>query len=59
MTYFEQLASITAEIVPVLKPEFDAERYAAGMLDEADEDETNFEVRGLHTKTGAPHAFSI
>lgn len=59
MNYNEQLAAIVAEIAPVLKPEFDAERYATGMLEQADEDETYFEVRGLHTKTGAPHAFSI
>lgn len=59
MTYNEQLAAIIAEIAPVLKSDFDAERYAAGLLEQADEDETHFEVRGLHTKTGAPHAFSI
>ena len=59
MTYADQITAIVAEITPVLKPELDAERYAAGMLDEADEDGTYFEVRGLHTKTGAPHAFSI
>lgn len=59
MAYTEQLAGLVAEITPVLKPEFNADRYAAGMLEEADEDETHFEVRGLHTKTGAPHAFSI
>ena len=59
MTYAEQIAAIVAEISPILKPEFDADRYAAGMLEEADEDETHFEVRGLHTKSGVPHAFSI
>lgn len=59
MTYAEQIAAIVAEIAPVLKPEFDANRYAAGMLEQADEDDGHFEVRGLHTKTGAPHAFSI
>lgn len=59
MTYSEQLAAIISEIAPVLKPSFDVERYAAGMLEEACEDDGHFEVRGLHTKTGAPHAFSI
>lgn len=59
MTYNEQLAAIIAEITPVLKDGFQAERYAAGMLEEADEDDGHFEVRGLHTKTGIPHAFSI
>lgn len=59
MTYNEQLAAIIAEITPVLKDSFDVERYAAGMIEEAGEDDSHFEVRGLHTKTGAPHAFSI
>lgn len=59
MTYTEQLAAIVAEIAPVLKPDFDVKLYAAGMLEESDEDGSHFEVRGLHTKTGAPHAFSI
>ena len=59
MTYNEQLAAIVTEIAKVLKPSFDRERYAAGMLEESDDGETHFEVRGLHTKTGVPHAFSI
>ena len=59
MTYAEQLAAIVAEISPVLKSSFDVEQYAAGMLEDADENDGHFEVRGLHTKSGAPHAFSI
>lgn len=59
MTYTDQLAAIVVEITPVLKPEFDAERYAAGMFEEAGEGDSHFEVRGLHTKTGAPHTFSL
>ena len=59
MTYAEQFAAIVEQITPVLKDEFDATTYASGLLEESDEDETHFEVRGLHTKTGAPYAFSI
>ncbi len=59
MTYADQLAAIVTEIAPVLKAGLDAETYAAGMLEEADDEETHFEVRGLHTATGNPHAFTI
>ena len=59
MTYQEQIAAIVANIEAVLKSDFDAEQYAEGLLEEAMPGETYFEVRGLHTKTGAPHAFSI
>ncbi|RKF23391.1 hypothetical protein D6851_02660 [Altericroceibacterium spongiae] len=59
MTYNEKIAAIISEIAPVLKADFLPELYAAGLLEEADEDDLHFEVRGLHTKTGAPHAFSI
>ncbi|MFN3585208.1 hypothetical protein [Phenylobacterium sp.] len=59
MTYEAKLAAIVAEIAKVLKPEFDAETYAAGLLEEAEDDQRHFEVRGLHTKTGAPHTFRI
>lgn len=59
MTYNEQIAAIVTEITPILKSDFDPETYATAMIDEADDEETHFEVRGLHTKTGAPHAFSI
>lgn len=59
MTYNEQIAAIVAEISPILKAGFDPETYAIGMLEEADEDEVHFEVRGLHTKTGNPYTFWI
>ena len=59
MTYQEQLTALVANITPVLKPEYDPVEYAAAMLEEADEDETYFEVRGLHTLTGNPHVFTV
>ena len=59
MTYAEQIAAIAAEISPVLKAGLDAEIYAAGLIGEKHEDDGHFEVRGMHTKTGDPHAFSI
>lgn len=59
MTYDETIAAIAAEIASVLKPGLDAENYAVGLIDENDNEDGYFEVRGLHTKTGVPHAFSI
>lgn len=59
MTYQEQIAAIVAEIAPVLKADFDPETYAAAMLEEAAEDQTHFEVRGLHTRSGVPFTFWI
>lgn len=61
MTYNEQLAAIIAEIAPVLKDAFDAETYAAHMIEEADDTDEpqHFEVRGFHTKSGNPHTFWI
>lgn len=59
MTYNEQLAAIIAKITPVLKPTLDPETYAAGMIEEDQNEDGSFEVRGRHTKTGAPHAFTI
>ena len=57
MTYANQIAAIVAEITPVLNSSFDVDAYAAGLLE--DNDDGHFEVRALHTKSGAPHAFSI
>lgn len=54
MTYAEQVAALAAEIAPVLKVDFVAETYAAGLIDENDEDDGHYEVRGHHTKSGAP-----
>ncbi len=59
MTYADQIAAIADEIAPVLKPGLDPAAYAAGLLDESDEGETHLEVRGLHTRTGAPHTFTL
>ena len=59
MNYTDQLAAIIAEIAPVLKDGLDAANYAAAMLETADDDESYFEVRGSHTKSGTPHAFTI
>lgn len=59
MTYREQIAAIVAEFTPVLKTGVNPETYAAGLLDEATEDEAHFEVRGLHTTRGAPPSFRI
>lgn len=59
MTHADQIAAIVAEITPVLSDRFDPKTYAAGMLEDNDDDDGHFEVRGLHTKSGAPHAFSI
>lgn len=59
MTYQEQIAAIVAEIAPVLKAGLDAETYATGLIDESDEEDGHYEVRGLDTRTGAPHAFRI
>lgn len=59
MTYQQKLAAIIAQIEGVLKDGLDAERYAAGLIEENDEDDNHFEVRGLHTKSGNPHAFTL
>ena len=65
MTYEQQIAAIIAEIEPVLKSGLDAEAYAAGMLEEADDlgingvNELHLEVRGSHTRSGRPHAFTL
>lgn len=59
MTYAEQVAAIAAQIETVLKNGYDATKYAAGLIEENDNDDGYFEVRGLHTKTGNPHAFTI
>ena len=59
MTYQEQIATIVAKIALVLKPSFDPETYAVGMLEEADDNQRHFEVRGSHTQSGAPHTFCI
>ena len=55
----ELLEAIVKDIAPVLKKGLDAHRYAEGLIEEADIDERHFEVRGLHTRTGNPHAFTI
>jgi hypothetical protein len=57
MTYQQQIDFIAAEIAPVLKAGLDPQAYAAGLLDEAEDDAEHFEVRGLHTRSGAPHTF--
>ena len=59
MKYAEQIAAIIAQISPVLKTDLDAERYAAGLIEENHNDDNHYEVRGLHAKTGNPYAFSI
>jgi hypothetical protein len=59
MTYEEQLAAIIAQIAPVLRTDLDAEKYAMGMIEEKWEEDSHYEVHGLHTKNGNPHAFSI
>jgi hypothetical protein len=51
--------AIIRDIEPVLRDGLDARRYAEGLMEEADVDERHFEVRGLHTRTGNPHAFTI
>lgn len=38
-----------------LKVDYDAERYADGLIEAADlNDAAHFEIRGFHTKTGNP-----
>ena len=59
MAYAKQITAIIDNIRPVLAERFDIKTYAAGMLDEAGDDETHFEVRGLHTKTGVPYSFIL
>ena len=59
MTYEEQVAAIIAQIAPVLRTDLDAEKYAMGMIEEKWEEDSHYEVCGLHTKNGNPHAFSI
>ncbi len=51
--------AIIRDIEPVLRDGLDARRYAEGLMEETDVDERHFEVRGLHTRTGNPHAFTI
>lgn len=51
--------AIIRDIEPVLRDDLDPRRYAEGLIEEADIDERHFEVRGFHTKTGNPHAFTI
>lgn len=59
MTYVEQVAALAAEIAPVLKADFDPQTYAAGLIDENDEEDGHYEVRALHTKSGAPFTCRI
>jgi len=59
MNYNEKLNAIVEAITPVLKSDLDANRYAAGLIEEADDDCDHFEVRGFHTKSGAPFVVSL
>jgi len=60
MTYAEKLAAIIDQITPHLRHDLDPRTYAAGMLEESrDDDQEHFEVRGFHTRTGNPFAFTI
>jgi hypothetical protein len=60
MDYQQKLAALTRAIAPHLRPDLDSETYASGMLEEAaDDDQTHFEVRGLHTRSGNPFTFNI
>ena len=59
MTHEEQVAAIIAQIAPVLRTDLDAETYAISIIEEKWEEDSHYEVRGLHTKSGNPHAFSI
>jgi hypothetical protein len=59
MTYAQQFAAIIEQIEPILKEGLDPERYAAAMIEEIEDEDGHFEVRGLHTRSGNPHAFSL
>lgn len=59
MTYNETIAAIIAEIEPILRDDINAETYAVGMIEESEDAQTHFEVRGLHTRNGNPHTFRI
>lgn len=59
MKYEELVESIIRDIQPVLRDGLDPRRYAEGLIEKADMDERHFEVRGFHTRTGNPHAFTI
>jgi hypothetical protein len=60
MDYQEKFAALTRAIAPHLRADLDPETYAAGMLEEAaEDDQEHFEVRGLHTRTGNPYTFTI
>lgn len=54
-------AEIRSNIAPVLKSTLDADQYARGIVEGLDytDDSAHIEVRGLHTKTGAPHSFWV
>ena len=57
MTYNETIAAIIAEIEPILRDDINAETYAVGMIEESEDAQTHFEVRGLHA-CGNPHTFT-
>lgn len=59
MTYKQQVSAIIENIENVLKPEFIVTAYAAAMLEEKEVEDGHFEVRGLHTRSGIPHTFTI
>ena len=53
MNVEQQIAAIEAEIAPILKAGIDARQYAEGIWNETEAGE-HYEVRALHTKSGAP-----
>lgn len=59
MTYQEQVAALAAEIASVLKDGLDPIVYATGLIDENDEEDGRYEVRGHDTKSGNPATFRI
>lgn len=62
-SYDTFIAEIRSNIAPVLKSDFAGmeDNYAREIAQNIDytDDTAHIEVRGLHTKTGAPHAFTL
>jgi hypothetical protein len=60
MEYAEKVTAIAEQIAPHLKETIDPKGYAERILENArSNDQTDFEVRGIHTNTGNPYPFAI
>jgi hypothetical protein len=57
-SYTDRIRAMSSVLAPVLKPGLDPARYAAGLLDDDENETGHYEVTRADTRDGVPFTFT-